>query len=159
MLDIEVIAPVFNEADNIEEFYKRVSITFKNLRLTKFQIIFVNDGSTDQSLQRIQSLMKKDKRIGYLNLSRNFGHQIAVQAGVDFVSAKRVVIIDTDLQDPPEIIEQLFNKMQEGYDVVFARRVARQGESFFKKITAKLFYRTLRKITNTDSTPPSFAYL
>ena len=137
---ISVIIPVFNEAENLSELYSRVKTVVESIT-DKYQIIFVNDGSTDGSLGRILSFAKENKSVFYLNLSRNFGHQIAVSAGLEYCHADCTVIIDSDLQDPPELISELYNKYQEGYDVVYAKRKKREGESFLKKLTAKLYYR------------------
>lgn len=149
MVDLSVIIPVFNEEKNLEELYIRLKSTIDNLALS-YELIFVNDGSFDNSENVINSLSVDDKNVKYIELSRNFGHQIAVTAGIDFVTGKNTVIIDADLQDPPEVISELYSKMQEGYDVVYAKRKKRKGDSVLKKITAKIFYRVLSKITNID---------
>lgn len=149
MTDLSIIVPIFNEEETIPELYERLQQAA--LRVSpNYELIFVNDGSKDRSLEALINLAKRDERVFYIQFSRNFGHQVAVTAGLDACNGKAVVIIDGDLQDPPELIPALFEKHQEGYDVVYARRQERKGESFFKKITAKFFYRTLRKITNID---------
>jgi dolichol-phosphate mannosyltransferase len=149
MIDLSVIIPVFNEEKNIEELYTRLKQTIESLNLS-YELVFVNDGSADNSFDKICSLSETDKSVKYIDLSRNFGHQIAVTAGVDVVSGKNTVIIDADLQDPPEVIIELYNKMQEGFDVVYAKRKKRKGDPILKKVTAKIFYRLLSKITNID---------
>jgi dolichol-phosphate mannosyltransferase len=149
MIDLSVIIPVFNEEKNIEELYTRLKQTIESLNLS-YELVFVNDGSIDNSFDKIYLLAETDKSVKYIDLSRNFGHQIAVTAGVDFVEGKNTVIIDADLQDPPEVIIELYNKMQEGFDVVYAKRKKRKGDSILKKVTAKVFYRVLSKITNID---------
>ncbi len=149
MIDLSVVIPVFNEEKNIEELYTRLKKTISELGLS-YELVFVNDGSIDSSFEIIHSLSENDINVKYIDLSRNFGHQIAVTAGLDFVAGKNTVIIDADLQDPPEIIIELYNKMTEGYDVVYAKRKKRKGDSVMKKITAKIFYRILSKITNID---------
>ena len=110
----------------------------------------MNDGSSDRSINLITTLSKEDERIIFVDLSRNFGHQVAVMAGLEHCSGDRIVIIDADLQDPPELISDLWAKMNEGYDVVYAKRKARQGEGALKKLTAKLFYRILNRLTNVE---------
>ena len=115
-----------------------------------YEIIYINDCSKDQTLLRIKELAAKDTHVKYLSFSRNFGHQIAVSAGLDYCSGKAVVIIDGDLQDPPELIEQMYEKYKEGYKVVYARRTSREGETWFKKATAKIFYRLLASMTSID---------
>jgi dolichol-phosphate mannosyltransferase len=117
---------------------------------SNFEIIFVNDGSRDNSFLELVKLSKEDARVKYINFSRNFGHQIAVTAGLDKTKGDAVVIIDGDLQDPPEVIPEMYAKHKEGFEVVYGQRLKRKGESFFKKITAKYFYRILKKITNVN---------
>ena len=147
-MSISVIIPVFNEEKNIETLYARLLKVFEGLNVNNFEILYVNDGSTDRGLEVIKQLARKDAHVRYLDLSRNFGHQIAVTAGLDRCTGERILIIDADLQDPPELIPELLNRMDEGYDVVYAKRSVRKGESFLKKITAKVFYRMLNSITN-----------
>jgi dolichol-phosphate mannosyltransferase len=148
-IDISVIVPIYNEEQIIPELYQRLRETVEQIS-EQYEIIFVNDGSKDNSLLQLLQLVKQDPRVFYINFSRNFGHQIAVTAGLDACKGEAVVIIDGDLQDPPELITELYEKYREGYEVVYARRKERKGESLFKKITAKLFYRTLRQITSID---------
>lgn len=145
--DISVIIPIYNEEKNIPELYNRLTSTLNSLS-TVYELIFVNDGSKDASLMRLKELSSKDPHVFYINFSRNFGHQIAVSAGLDYCSGKAVVIIDADLQDPPELIAELYSKYKEGYEVVYAKRANRQGESWFKKFTAKVFYRILNRLTS-----------
>lgn len=147
--EISIVIPIFNEEKNIPELYSRLKKTLDKI-VDKYEIIFVNDGSKDNSLKIIKNLAKKDKSVYFINFSRNFGHQIAVTAGLDYSNAKAVVIIDADLQDPPELIEDFYIKYLQGYEVVYAKRRKRKGESFLKKITAKLFYRMMQKLTNID---------
>jgi len=149
MMEMSVIAPIFNEEKNIFELYRRIREVL--LQVTeRYEIIFVNDGSKDNSISLIKQLAQKDSSVRYIDFSRNFGHQIAVSAGIDFARGDEVVIIDSDLQDPPELILEMHKKHAEGFHVVYARRKTRKGESFFKKITAKMFYRTLAKLTSVD---------
>lgn len=148
-VDISIIIPIYNEQEIIPELYSRLQKTVSQLS-ENYELIFINDGSKDHSLLELLKLAELDQRVFYINFSRNFGHQIAVTAGLDASNGKAVVIIDGDLQDPPELIIDLFKKYQEGNDVVYARRKERKGESVFKKITAKLFYRILKRITSID---------
>ncbi|MCA8832427.1 glycosyltransferase family 2 protein [Hymenobacter pini] len=148
-MDLSVIIPIYNEEANIAALHERLSNVLDGMPLPGgYEFIFINDGSRDQSLALIQTLAARDKRVRYIDFSRNFGHQIAVTAGLDLSVGEAVVIIDADLQDPPELIPQLYQKLREGYEVVYAKRRSRQGESAAKKLTAKLFYRLLASITN-----------
>ena len=142
-----VIIPVFNEEKNFVHLHSRLSLVFEKLNVQNYELIFVNDGSKDQTLAQIKIAAAKDERIKYLSFSRNFGHQIAVCAGLEQSKGEIIVIIDGDLQDPPELIEDLYQKYHEGYKVVYARRKLRKGETFFKRFTAKWFYRILAVIT------------
>lgn len=146
---ISVIAPVYNEASNLEQVYDRLKEVLQRLNVG-YEILFVNDGSKDNSMEVIRKLAGKDKDVRFINFSRNFGHQIAVCAGLDFVKGDKVVIMDTDGQDPPELIEKLYLKSLDGFEVVYARRKQRKGENFFKKFTARWFYRIMRRITHID---------
>jgi polyisoprenyl-phosphate glycosyltransferase len=146
MTDISVIIPVYNEEANIPFLFDRLSqvlSVFDN----SIEYIFINDGSKDRSIQLIKELAEKNNSVKYIDFSRNFGHQVAVTAGLDHCTGKSAIIMDADLQDPPELIIQLYNKWKEGYEVVYAKRLERQGDGFVKKFTAKMFYRLLKKIT------------
>lgn len=146
---LSIIIPIYNEEPNIPELHDR--LTKAAVQITDdYELIFVNDGSKDNSINELKKLSRKDSHSYYIHFSRNFGHQIAVTAGLDFCQGDAVVIIDGDLQDPPELIPKLYEKYKEGYEVVYARRRSRQGETFFKRMTAKLFYRTLQKLTEVD---------
>ncbi|MFO1463218.1 MAG: glycosyltransferase family 2 protein [bacterium] len=142
---LSVVVPVFNEESNIDLLYQRLVGALS--ALGEVEYIFVNDGSQDQTLAKVKALREANPAVKYLSFSRNFGHQVAVTAGLDAARGEAVVIIDADLQDPPEVIPELYQKFQEGYDVVYAVRSQRRGEGFFKKITAKVFYRLLRFLT------------
>ncbi|MDO7875075.1 glycosyltransferase family 2 protein [Hymenobacter sp. ASUV-10] len=148
-MDFSIIIPIYNEEANIDALYTRLLGVLESMRVS-FEFIFINDGSRDQSLHLLHLLAARDERVRYIDLSRNFGHQIAVTAGLDRAAGEAVVIIDADLQDPPELIPELYQKMREGYEVVYARRRSRQGESAAKKLTARLFYRILASITNVS---------
>jgi len=142
-----IIAPIFNEIESLPELYRRVSATMDQVG-EPWELILVDDGCTDGSTDKILELAEKDKRIRPLIFARNFGHQIAVTAGWDHAHGEAVVIIDADLQDPPEIIPDLIAKWKEGYEVVYAIRSEREGETWFKKLTASLFYRLIYRITD-----------
>ncbi|MBC6991620.1 glycosyltransferase family 2 protein [Hymenobacter sp. BT491] len=146
-VDISIVIPIYNEEANIPALYDRLRSVLDPMGRT-YEFVFVNDGSRDQSLKLIRLLADRDERVRYIDFSRNFGHQIAVTAGLDLAAGNAAVIIDADLQDPPELIPQLYKRLQEGFEVVYAKRRTRQGESAAKKYTAKLFYRLLASITN-----------
>ncbi|AOQ25329.1 putative glycosyltransferase [Moorella thermoacetica] len=144
-----IIIPVYNEEDVIRETYRRLTLVMQSL-CEPYELLFVNDGSEDRTAEIIEVLAETDDSVRLLNFSRNFGHQIAITAGMDYARGDAIVIIDADLQDPPELIPRMIEKWQEGYEVVYARRVQRKGETLFKKWTASLFYRTLRMMTEVD---------
>lgn len=148
-VDVSVIAPLLNEEKNVYELYNRIKATLTRLSCT-YELILVDDGSKDNTLYAIEKLASEDPAVKYISFSRNFGHQLAFFAGLERSSGNQVILIDGDLQDPPEVIEPLWQKSREGYDVVYAKRKTRKGESFGKKITAKLFYRVLNRITSID---------
>ncbi len=147
--ELSIIAPVYNEEGVVDEFYKRLEAALRATGLAS-EILFINDGSSDSSYEKLLALKKADSRVRVLNFSRNFGHQIAVKAGIDHALGDLLIIIDTDLQDPPEVIPDFIRKQKEGYEVVYAIRASRKGESFFKKWTASLYYRLMRKIVPID---------
>jgi dolichol-phosphate mannosyltransferase len=142
-----IIAPIYNEKENLPELYRRVSEVMKSTRKT-WELVLVDDGSSDGSTDMIRELAKKDKHVRPVIFARNFGHQIAITAGWDYARGDAVVIIDADLQDPPELILEMAKKWQEGYEVVYAVRAEREGESWFKLWTASLFYRIIYRITD-----------
>jgi dolichol-phosphate mannosyltransferase len=144
-----IVIPVFNEEAVLPALYERMAGVMETLD-SPTELVFINDGSRDRSLEILRSLRDRDPRVKILSFSRNFGHQIAITAGLDYASGEAVVIIDADLQDPPEVIPRLVEKWKEGFEIVYAVREQREGESMFKKSTAALFYRTLRRITNID---------
>lgn len=148
-MNLSVIIPIYNEESNINVIYDRLSSVLNSMGLS-YELLFVNDGSIDSSSTIIKSLAARDSHVKFINFSRNFGHQVAVSAGLENVSGDACVLIDADLQDPPELIEQLYKKYKEGYEVVYAKRKHRKGESALKKITARIFYRVLAKITSID---------
>lgn len=142
---LSIVIPVFNETDVLPEFHEQLSKSLSTLNLGT-EIIYVNDGSTDHSLNMLSALRIADARVGVINLSRNFGKEIAVTAGLDHARGEAAVVIDADLQDPPEIIQDLITKWREGYDVVYAKRRERRGETWLKRHTASMFYRTIRRL-------------
>lgn len=147
--DISVVAPAFNEAETLPLFCKRTIQALESTGLS-FELVLVDDGSRDATPLVLAGFHRTDSRIKVITLSRNFGHQIAITAGLDFASGDAVVVIDSDLQDPPEVIIELIERWREGFDVVYAVRAKRQGETKFKLWTAALFYRTLSRITSVE---------
>lgn len=146
---ISVVIPIYNEEENIPMMFERLN---KALHQTHqhFELIFVNDGSRDRSMERIKSLARDHDNVKYINFSRNFGHQIAVSAGLEYSKGSEVVIIDADGQDPPELIPEMYLKLQSGFEIVYAKRRTRKGESWLKLMTAKWFYKILAKLTAID---------
>ncbi|MCM3217193.1 glycosyltransferase family 2 protein [Niallia taxi] len=148
-VDYSIVIPVYNEEEVIEHTYERLKTVMQSAD-GNYELLFINDGSRDKSVDILLQLSEQDKTIKIVDFSRNFGHQIAITAGMDYASGNAIVIIDADLQDPPELILEMIQKWKEGYDVVYAKRTARKGETFFKKQTASAFYRTLRAMTEID---------
>ncbi len=144
-----IIAPIFNEIDNIQVLYDRVSEVMDQTN-EPWEFVMVDDGSTDGSTEAILNLKSRDKKIVPVLFARNFGHQIAVTAGLDYSQGEAVIIIDADLQDPPEVILDLIKKWKEGYEVVYAQRSKREGETWFKLFTAAAFYRLIQRITDIN---------
>src|ERR1035437_4576345 len=142
-----IVAPIFNELENIPELYRRVEAVMSALH-EPWELVLVDDGSSDGSTEAIRALAQQDKHVRPVIFARNFGHQVAITAGWDYARGQAVVIMDADLQDPPEIIPDLVAKWREGYEVVYAVRAEREGETWFKKATASLFYRLVRRITD-----------
>jgi glycosyltransferase involved in cell wall biosynthesis len=145
---ISVVVPVYNEEECIRELYDRLSGVLHNN--SAYELIFVNDGSRDNSYPLLAALASKDKKVKLLNLSRNFGKEIAMTAGLDRAQGDAIVIIDADLQDPPELISEMIKKWRQGYQVVYAQRISRKGESFLKKLTSDLFYRLFKRLINFE---------
>lgn len=151
MKTLDVVVPVYNEEECIEKTLERLlklKETFKGK--LKVNFIFVNDGSKDSSAYILEKYAKEDKSIKLINFSRNFGHQMALSAGLDYSKGDYIAIIDADLQDPPELIYNMYEKCLEGYDIVYGKRLKRKSETVFKKLTAWGFYRTLKSMCNLD---------
>ena len=146
-VEISVIIPFYNESENIEHLFARLIPVLIQLD-TSYEIICINDGSHDDTLKRLIDLTRQNRAIKVVNLSRNFGKEIALTAGIDYASGAAVIPLDADLQDPPEAIAQLIAKWREGYDVVYAIRRSRGGETWLKKVTAKVFYQTIGRMSH-----------
>lgn len=149
MTRYSVIVPAYNEELVIEESYRRLTEVMERAG-GEYELIFINDGSRDKTPELLNALSERDVRVKVLHFSRNFGHQTAVSAGMDYAAGQAVVIIDADLQDPPEVILKMIEKWRQGYDVVYGKRLQRKGETWFKKVTAKAFYRFLNHMTTVD---------
>jgi polyisoprenyl-phosphate glycosyltransferase len=145
---ITIMVPAYNEEDVIEQFYNRINKVKKTISNYDFEILFVNDGSKDKTLSIIKKLRENDENISYVDLSRNFGKEVAMLAGFDYSKGDAVVIIDADLQDPPELIKDMIHYWEQGYEDVYAKRNDRQGETWVKKWTSRTFYRLLKKTTS-----------
>ena len=145
--ELSIIAPLLNEQDNVYELYNRLKKVCRKINCS-FEIIMVDDGSTDNTLQVIEKISKEESELKYISFSRNFGHQAALFAGIQKSTGENIILIDGDLQDPPEEIENLWHKIYQGNDVVYAKRKIRKGESILKKSTAAIFYRLLNSITS-----------
>ena len=146
--NLSVIVPVYNEEVVLPEFHKRLSSVLDSMALDS-EIIYINDGSTDATLNVMRDLSQGDPGAAFIDLSRNFGKEVALTAGLDHATGDAVVVIDADLQDPPELIPELLKNLNDGYDVIYAKRTSRKGESFFKKTTAAGFYRLMRRFGRT----------
>ncbi|GAA2854763.1 dolichol-phosphate mannosyltransferase [Aminobacter niigataensis] len=147
---LSVVVPCYNEIDGIGELYRRVSASCQAQAGQSYEIVLVNDGSTDGTRDAIFNLAARDSHIVGIDLARNYGHQIALSAGLEFCCGRRILILDADLQDPPELLGGLMAKMDEGFDVVYGQRQMREGEGWFKLATASIFYRLLRRMVDVD---------
>ncbi len=147
---ISVLIPAYNEEECLHELYNRVTNVLSQLENYDYEILIINDGSKDKTLEILQSLHDKDKYLQFINLSRNYGKEIAMAAGLDYVKGDVVAILDADLQDPPELIPEMLKYYEEGYDDIYGKRKSRMGETYFKKLTSKLFYKLLQKSTRID---------
>ncbi|MGG2088705.1 glycosyltransferase family 2 protein [Priestia aryabhattai] len=144
-----IVVPVYNEEEVIHETYRRLTEVMRSTKET-YELLFVNDGSRDRTAEIIKEYSEQDPAVVLLDFARNFGHQIAITAGMDYARGEAVVVIDADLQDPPELILEMIEKWKQGFDVVYAKRTKRKGETYFKKQTAAMFYRFLRAMTDID---------
>jgi len=147
--DVSIVVPVYNEDSTLPELRRRLQTVMGQMD-AHVEIVFVNDGSRDTSLVQMRSIHQDDRRFGYVSLARNFGHQVAVTAGIHFAGGKAVIVMDGDLQDPPELIPELIRQWRRGFDVVHARRARREDESRLKRGTAYVFYRMLRWLSDVD---------
>lgn len=151
MKKISVVIPMYYEEEVAQECYNRTSVVLRKLeKKYKYEIIFVNDGSKDKTLEILVDIAKKDKSVKVISLSRNFGHQAAVTAGLKYTSGDAVVIMDADMQDPPEVIEEMIKLWEDGNEVIYAKRKARKGETAFKLFTAKMFYKVLNGLSDVE---------
>ena len=146
--ELSVVIPVYNEVENITVLYARLIAVLEGANIN-FEIVFVDDGSGDESVRRLNELGASDKRIVVIELARNFGHQVAITAGLDFARGRGIAVMDADLQDPPEVLPQFIAKWREGYDVVYAVREHRK-EGWLKRTSYKAFYRLLRRVSNIE---------
>ena len=149
---ISYVLPVYNEQDNVAHLHDTLGQVVATRPEFDYEFVYVNDGSRDRSLERLLQLQTADKRVRVVNLSRNFGHQMAVTAGLDFAAGQAVIIMDTDLQDPPSVSLEMIDRWKEGFDVVYAQRRSRK-DGFFKRLSAAAFYRTLRYLAEIDIPP------
>jgi len=148
MKTISILIPAYNEEPALEHLYARLGKLAEENKKYQFEFLFVNDGSRDKTLEIIRDYAEIDNRISYVSFSRNFGKEIAMIAGLDHVKGDATVIIDADLQDPPELISEMINYWEQGYDDVYAKRKSREGETWFKKFSSKLYYRILQKVSD-----------
>ncbi len=150
MKKISIIIPAYNEEESLPLLYDRLNKVISNLESYEFEMLFINDGSKDNTLKIIKELREKDARVSYVDFSRNFGKEVAMIAGLDYAKGDCVIFIDADLQDPPELIPELIKYWEEGYDDVYARRKSRKGETFLKKFTSKMYYKVLQNLTRVE---------
>ena len=150
MKKVSIIIPVYNEEESLPFLHEKLDEIIGSINQYEFEVLFVNDGSKDKSLELMKEYREKDKKYCYVNLSRNFGQEVAMAAGIDYATGDCAIFMDADLQDPPELIPELIKYWEEGYDDVYARRRTRKGETFLKKFTARMYYRTLQKMTNVE---------
>lgn len=149
-IDLSIVVPVFNEEMIIEELVRRMTAAAKTIT-DKYEIIFVNDGSRDSTQQKLKQACSADpEKLHYISFARNFGHQIAITAGMDYAKGDAIVTIDGDLQDPPELIPEMYEEYKNGFKVVYAKRSKRKGETFFKLFTAKMFYRLMARLVSFE---------
>ncbi len=150
MKKISIIIPAYNEQESLPILYERLTKLMETLNNYDFEVLFVNDGSKDQTIEIIKELREKDKRICYVDFARNFGKEIAMIAGLDYATGDCVIFMDADLQDPPELVPELVKYWEEGYDDVYAKRKSRKGETWLKKFTSKMYYKVLQHVTRVE---------
>ena len=150
MKKVSIIVPAYNEEESLPYLFERLNRLMDTNNNYEFEILFVNDGSKDKTIELIKEYRAKDSRYCYVDFSRNFGKEVAMIAGLDYATGDCVIFIDADLQDPPELIPELIKYWEEGYDDVYARRRSRDGETFFKKFTSKMYYKVLQKMTRIE---------
>jgi len=150
MKKISIIVPAYNEEESLPFLYERLTNLIDSIENYEFEVLFINDGSKDKTLEVIKELRQKDERFCYVNLSRNFGKEVAMMAGLDYAKGDAVIFIDADLQDAPELIPELIKYWEEGYDDVYAKRKSRDGETFLKKFTSKMYYKVLQRMSRVE---------
>ena len=150
MKKISIIIPAYNEEESLPILYERLSKLMDNMKEYNFEILFVNDGSKDKTIEIIKNMREKDNRICYVDFARNFGKEIAMIAGLDYATGDCVVFMDADLQDPPELVPELVKYWEQGYDDVYAKRRSRKGETWLKKFTSKMYYKVLQHVTKVE---------
>ncbi len=150
MKKVTIIIPAYNEEDSLPFLKKRIKEMMSNIKAYEFEILFINDGSKDKTLEIIKEWREEDSRISYVDFSRNFGKETAMIAGLDYATGDCVIFMDADLQDPPELIPELLKWWEQGYDDVYARRRTRKGETWLKKFTSKMYYKVLQSLTNVE---------
>lgn len=150
MKKITILIPAYNEEESLGALYERISKIMNSMTNYEFELLFVNDGSKDKTLSMIKELRAYDSRVCYVDFSRNFGKEIAMIAGLDYTTGDCVIIMDADLQDPPELIPQMVELWEQGYDDVYAKRKSRAGETWLKKFTSKMYYKVLQSLTNVE---------
>ena len=150
MKKISIVIPAYNEEETIPYLYERLTNLINKIENYEFEVLFVDDGSKDRTLEQIKKIRENDNRFCYVTFSRNFGKEIAMIAGMDYATGDAVIFLDADLQDPPELIPELIKYWEEGYDDVYAKRRSREGETFFKKFTSKMYYKVLQSLTRIE---------
>ena len=150
MKKISLVIPMYYEEQVAEECYRRTRNVLKSIEEYDYEIIFINDGSKDKTLEILETIAKEDNKVKVISFSRNFGHQSAVTAGLKYATGDAIIIMDADLQDPPELIPDMLKYWENGYDVIYGKRKKREGESAFKLLTAKVFYETLNKLSDVE---------
>jgi len=150
MKKISIVIPAYNEEESLPFLFERINTLIEKIPNYEFEILFVNDGSKDKTLQIIKEQRKIDSKISYVDFSRNFGKEIAMKAGLDYATGDAVIFMDADLQDPPELILEFIKYWEQGYDDVYAKRKSRKGETFLKKFTSKMYYKVLQKLAGME---------